>query len=215
MTPFWTTPRSNFVLRFLLAMLLTIATTSLHAMKKPSAPENADTPPGAKASTSPLKLTLTLPRDGARLSALIRGTATLKAHLTNTSDQDLMLWPLLTVNLQDAKGKPVTKTRNIGRYGLRTTNSIIEGVAFAKVEAGKTHTIDINLKQYVGGDDVISGWHLPAPGKYRFQLHYKYDAAYARKAYGRGCKNLDDPAQPWNQALEVELKKTVEINVTR
>ena len=137
-----------------------------------------------KTSAGPLKVSVDKTEASANLDDVNQGRFTISLALKNTSKVDIVLWPYLSVQVLDADGKLVQKSRNLGRWGLIRSPSVLEEVRFVTVKPGKTHTIEFNMKQYMFDADTISAWRLEEPGEHKARLHYAYDRAKVKKKYG-------------------------------
>jgi len=160
-----------------------------------------------------LKITINTPKDPPTLAEVNSGRYAITLTIENTGKEDVVLWPYLSVEVMDSKGKPVERSRFIGRWGLLSTPSIIEAVPFVNLGAGKTRKIEVKLNAHQWDADAITGWRLPAAGDYVVVLHYHYDRAAAKKSYGKGCDDIDKKNAQWNRALEVDKKAEVKLTV--
>ncbi len=168
--------------------------------------------PAVAQQRQPLTITAVTPANRPTLAQINGGTYQLTVRFENTSDEAIILWPCLSVKIVDANDREIPKATNIGRWGFTTSPSILEGIPFVTLAAGKTHDLPVNLKRYSYDANVVTGWQLPQAGQYELQLSYEYDRAAAKKRYGKGCTTLDDAAKPWNQA--VEAKQAMKVKVT-
>jgi hypothetical protein len=164
-------------------------------------------------SKKPVKITAQPSKASPDLKDVNQGRFNVAFAIKNTGKEDTVIWPYLSVQILDSEGKSVEKTRDLGRWGLIRSPSILEEVHFVTLKPGKTHTIVVNLNQYMHDADKISAWRLAKPGKYKAVLHYSFDRAETKKKYGKGCQAIDDPTKPWNQALEVDEKIEVKLSV--
>jgi len=189
--------------RFILA--LTVAMTpAISAL----AAENGDD------SKSPLTITADPTEASPQLADVNRGDFTVTVEVKNNGKKDVLVWPYLSLKVLDSQGKPVAKTRNIGRWGF-VRSSALEEIPFAELKAGKSRKIEVDLSKYEHDPDLLSSWRLPEGGDYRLVLQYKFDRAEAKEKYGAGCPNIDDPSQPWNQAIEADQTIKVKLAVRR
>lgn len=133
--------------------------------------------------------------------------------LHNTTKKEVVVSPFLSVELLDADGRPVQKSKNIGRNGFRMTDSALEGISFVSIAAGKTHEIKVNLKHYKYDPLKITGWRINEAGDYQLKMRFQFDRKHAKKTLGKGCLTIDEPQQPWNQALEVDESFKVKFKV--
>jgi hypothetical protein len=140
-----------------------------------------------------------------------KGDYAVNLTMKNVSDKELVLWPYLEAKVLDEAGKDVRRSRFIGRWGLRKGNSILEDIPFVRLKAGESHTFKVTVGAFPYDAKAITGWTLSAAGEYTLELRYRYDRAEAKKTFGKGCKVLDDPRQPWNQAPEIDRKFEVKI----
>jgi hypothetical protein len=138
---------------------------------------------------------------------------TVTVTLKNTTKEDLVLWPYLSLRVLDAKGKDVPRSRFIGRWGVRGTPSILEGIPFKTVKAGKSLTIKFAVSGFMYDADAIKGWKLPKAGDYKLVVRYHYDRAAARKKYGEGAADIDNADKPWNKAVEIDSKEEIKLIV--
>lgn len=134
-------------------------------------------------------------------------------QIENPAENEVLIWPYLSVELLDADGKPVKRSRGLGRWGRRKTPSIIEGIKFPAIAAKASHDININLQHYSWDPGMLIGWKLTAPGDYTLKLHYNFDRAAIKTRYGKGCENLDGADQPWNKAREIDQTLEVKLHV--
>jgi hypothetical protein len=154
-----------------------------------------------------------LPKKLPTVDQVNQGAFAFDVTLENTGKEELVLWPFLAAELMDAQGNSVKRSRYIGRWGFRVKDSVIESIPFVTLAPGRKHTFKVAINAYTHHPLAITGWKLPKAGEYRLELHYKYDRAEARKKWGRGCKDLDNPDRPWNRAYEVDKKLNVSFKV--
>ena len=133
--------------------------------------------------------------------------------LRNTTDEEVIVSPFLSVKLFDADYKPVPRSKNIGRSGFRRTGSALEEISFVSIPAGKTHEIKINLQHYANDPLMVAGWRIEEAGEYRLEIRYHFDRQHAKKTFGKGCLNIDAPEKPWNRALEIDESFEVKFQV--
>ena len=162
-----------------------------------------------------LEVTVAAPVAALTLREVNQRDFCLHVQLKNSGSKTLTLWPYLSVEIIDSRGKAVPRSMNLGRFGFRSTPSIIEGMPFVSLDPGGVHEIEINLKQYRFDPKVITGWQFSRPGKYEITLIYVYDRTRAKIAYGKGCGNLDRADAPWNLAMEIRETKRVALRITK
>jgi hypothetical protein len=162
-----------------------------------------------------LKISVEVPKKAPTLEEVNTGTPVATLTLKNTGKKDLTLWPSLSAQVLDVKGKAVKLNMRIGRFGLTRTPSVLEGIDFLTLKPGKTHGIKVTLSRYFHDPQAILGWELPAAGQYRLILSYLYDRKAVKKQLGKGCKDIDKPNKPWNLAAEVNKKVELKITVAK
>ncbi|MEE3372008.1 MAG: hypothetical protein VX346_21930 [Planctomycetota bacterium] len=191
-------------------------TVSLDANESVAAPAS----PGIPKSDIPIKessqveVTVVAPGAGLTLREVHQGDVSLLVHLKNKGNNTVTLWPYLSVKITNPRGKAVPRSMNLGRFGFRSTPSILEGIPFVSLKPGEVHEIEVNLKQYRFDPQVITGWRFRRPGKYDVALVYEYDRALVVMDYGKGCRNLDRPDAPWNLAVETRESRRVVLSIT-
>jgi hypothetical protein len=119
----------------------------------------------------------------------------------NRGDKTVVLWPYLKLRVLDAGGNELAPASRIGRFGLRRSKNVLEGVPFVTLEPGKSWSFQESLKRYMHDPQWITGWKLRGPGTYVLEFTYEFDRAVQKKRCDPAWKLLDDPAQPWNKAL--------------
>ena len=159
-----------------------------------------------RAPPSNLKVSAVVPEDPVTVNQLQRGAIAAKLRIKNTGTDTVVIWPFISGHRFEAVGKPVRKALNIGRWGRRSTPSVIEGIRFVELGPGKTHDIPVKINRYLYDANVITGWRLPGTGEYELQLEYTFNREATKKKYGKGCDSLEDKTKPWNQAVELEKK---------
>jgi RNA polymerase sigma-70 factor (ECF subfamily) len=188
------------------------------AQPRPQPQPTRDKPaPGGedKKPAEPVKISAAAPDTPPKLAAVNGGEFTIAFDFENTSKQDIVLWPYLSVTVKDDNGKEVQRSRKIGRFGLRSdTESILEGIKFVTLKPGEKHQIEVNLANCFCAAEMIQAWRLPAAGKYTVELRYHYDRADVKKRFGEGkTKDFDGANQPWNRAVEIDRTVTVKLTV--
>lgn len=179
------------------------------ALPAQAAKEKASAQPAVK---SPLKFTTVSQKKQPTLSQINSGRFPISIKVTNTGKESVVIFGFLSMAVLDSEEEPVKKTRSLGRWGFRTTNSMIEGMPFKTLAPGKSYSFDVKVSLYTHDPLLISAWKFPKPGDYELVFNYEYDRKAAKKSFGRGCKVLDDPKQLWNQAIET--KQTLRIPLT-
>ena len=131
----------------------------------------------------------------------------------NRGDKTVVLWPYLRLRVLDAAGNEVARATRIGRSGLRRSENPLEDIRFVTLEPGKTWSFQEGLARYMHDPKWITGWKLPKPGTYTLEFTYEYDRAAQKQRCDPKWKLLDDPAQPWNQALALKHTFRTEMRV--
>ena len=162
-----------------------------------------------------LEMTVLRPAESATLGEVNQGAFALQVQLKNLGTRTAILWPYLSVGINDSRGKAVPRSMNLGRFGFRSTPSIIEGIPFVSIEPGGVHEIEVNLKQFRYDPQVITGWRFSRPGKYDITLVYTYDRTHAVREYGKGCQNPHRQDAPWNLAIETSQTRSLVLRITR
>jgi RNA polymerase sigma factor (sigma-70 family) len=162
-----------------------------------------------------LKISLDVPKQAPTVAEVNNGRFKFTLVLENTGKQLLVLYPYMSPRLTDPDGKDVKRAAYVGRYGDRSKDSIIEETPFVTLKSGETVRWTMSVANFEYHPDAHLGWQLAEPGTYRLELHYAYNRAAARKQYGAGCKELDDPTKPWNRAVEIDRKFEIEIRATK
>jgi hypothetical protein len=165
-----------------------------------------------KAAT-PLTITVVVPKKPPTLGEVNDGTFKAHVKLENTSKESLVLWPFLSAKLLDSRGKPVRPSLYLGRWGLRQSDSVLEDIPFITLKPGQTHNLEVGIASYILDPMAITGWQLPSKGEYKLELRYEYDRAKAKKAFGDGCRDIDNPKRPWNHALPISRKIEIKLQV--
>lgn len=168
----------------------------------------------SNAADGPLRVSVS-EAEQASLRQINSGDWSTKLTFENTGEEDLILWPFVSLEVLDSDGKPVSRSLSIGRFGRRKSASVIEEIEFVTLAAGESHDVPVNLKRYSFDPNAIIGWQLSEPGKYKLVLRYKFQRDEAKKSLGKGCRDLDGRQQPWNRALEIDIEHDVEIDATR
>jgi hypothetical protein len=119
----------------------------------------------------------------------------------NRGDKTVVLWPYLKLRVLDAAGNEVARTSRIGRFGLRRSANVLEGIRFATIAPGRAWSFQESLVRYTHDPDWMTGWKLPKAGTYTLEFTYEFDRAAQKKRCDPKWELLDDPAQPWNRAL--------------
>lgn len=173
----------------------------------------ADSKP-ANLAPANIELSVQQPKKAPTLAAVNSGDYALTLQIKNTSQDDIVVWPFVTLKLFDEQGKAVEHSQYIGRFGGRFGDkSILEEMPFKLLAPGKSEKIELQLNGYMSDPKFITGWKLPTAGKYKLQAHYQYDRAAVKKDLGEGCKNINNPTAPWNQAVEINQTLEIPLNV--
>ena len=160
-----------------------------------------------------IKITTHIPESPLSVQSVNSDDFEIVVKLHNTTQHEVVVSPFLSVDLFHADGRPVQKPMRIGRNGFRMTDSVLEGISFVSIAAGKTHEIKVNLKRYMHDPLVIAGWRIKQAGDYQLKMRYQFDRKHAKKTLGKGCLTIDEPEQLWNQALEVDESFMVKFKV--
>ncbi len=165
------------------------------------------------AKPTPIEFSVDVPSRVPTVEEINAGDYSVGLRLKNTSQEDIVIWPYLTVEVLDSQGNEVKRSMLIGRNGIRFTPSLIEGIDFVKLIPGQTHDINIDFSQYVSDPAFITGWSFPKSGEYTVVMRYDYNIAAEKKRLGRRCKDLERVDAPWNHAVEVSstLKATLKV----
>jgi len=134
-------------------------------------------------------------------------------RVRNQSSETVTLFPYLRLRVLDPEGREVAPASRIGRHGLRFHDCFLEELKFVTLQPGETWSVDDGLASYMHDPEFITGWKLPAAGKYTLEFTYAYDRAALKKRCNAGCKAHDDPERPWNRALELTHTFTCEMEV--
>lgn len=163
----------------------------------------------------PLKIAFDVPEKDPTVRQVNGGKYLIVVRVHNTTDEELTLWPHLSIRVLDSRGQELPPKMALGRFGLRTDDkSVLERFHFAKIKAGEALKVDVNIAMYVNDAETLFGWQLPGEGKYTLQVHYKYDRVAAKKRYGQDCLDIEGAAKPWNKAVQADLKADTAFRVT-
>lgn len=184
-------------------------------VKAASAASTTSVPEVSVGESSLLEVTVTTPAAELTLREANQGDIGLQLQLKNNGSKKVILWPYLSVEIVDARGKAAPRSMNLGRFGFRATPSLLEGIPFVSLAPGQTHEIEINLNEYRFDPKVITGWRFPKHGRYDITLIYEYDRSLAVVDYGKGCRDLDRADAPWNLAVETRERRRVTLRITK
>jgi len=146
---------------------------------------------------------------------LVRGDAFRYAlTVRNRGDKAVVLWPYFRLRVLDTAGNEVAPATRIGRFGLRRSENVLEGIRFVTIEPGKAWSFKESVARYMHDPEWITGWKLPKPGTYTLEFTYEYDRAAQKQRCDPKWKLLDDPAQPWNKAPAFKHTFRTEMRVT-
>jgi hypothetical protein len=173
---------------------------------------HGQTPADKKAS--PLRLSVEMPSTPATVAQLGRGEYDIKLIFTNAGNKEIVLWPYVRLEIRDSLNQTVPEVTKSGRWGKTSGESILEQVPFVTLRPGQSHKLDVNLGEFRGDADVIKGWAL-RPGEYKLLVTYEYEPGAAKKKYGQGGRNLDNPSKPWNKALKAKEDRTGTVRVRK
>ncbi len=160
-----------------------------------------------------IEITVVKPKGAPTLEEVNSGKYLITLLLTNTSKEKKVLWPFVSMQVMNDKGKKLERSTNIGAGGRASDISMIETLQFVTLAPGKSHKIEIRLDDHYQHPTLVTGWQLPAKGKYKVQLLYSYDRAVVKKIYGEGCRTLEKATAQWNLALEVNKQLEIELTV--
>jgi hypothetical protein len=125
-----------------------------------------------------------LPNDPLPRGAVNSGTASIKLRFENKGKKEVVLYPFVTLDVQDDRAKPLPPVLALGS-GPPDANLLAKlDKAFLVVPAGGAKEIPVSLKHAYNGA-LIRGWRLPAAGKYRLVFHYTFNRKDFRQAYLR------------------------------
>ena len=153
------------------------------------------------------------PKEMPTLSEINSGTYKIKLRFENNRDAKVLLWPFMEVEVLNEDMSPADRAKNIGRFGAVRTNSLIESIKFVELPPGKSHEIEVVFNNYRYDPIVLTGWKFGDPGKFHVRLNYQYDREKIKKLLGKGCPEIDQVDKPWNQALEIDKKETLKLNI--
>ena len=153
------------------------------------------------------------PKEMPTISEINSGKYKIKLRFENQRKSKVLLWPLMEVEVLNDDMSPTERAKNIGRFGLVRTNSILESIEFVELPPGKTHEIAVVFDNYRYDPFVLTGWKFADPGKFHVRLHYHFDRDKVKESLGKGCLEIDHEDKPWNRALEIDKKQTLKINI--
>jgi hypothetical protein len=135
-------------------------------------------------------------------------------RLRNGGEKPVVLWPYFSLRVLDDKGRAVAPSLRQGRWGLGRSKRYLERVGFIEIKPGETHVTTEALSRYMHDFALILGWKLPGPGEYTLEFTYDFDRTAVKKGCDPAWKALDDPAQPWNRAVEAKHVFTAKLKVS-
>jgi len=131
----------------------------------------------------------------------------------NLGDEPVVLSAYLSLRVLDAQGNELKPSRRLGRWGLRRERCFLVAQAFETVEAGGVWSFQDGLARYMHDPELITGWTIPGPGTYTLEFTCRFDRAATKQRCTCGSEAHDDPAKPWNKALELKHTFTAEMKV--
>lgn len=167
-----------------------------------------------QAEVSPVEIEFSTPKS-VSLNRVNSGESNLTLNITNTSDERVVMWPYFSAYLVDSTGKLQKQTKRVERWENLSEPSVLEAVQFRVLKPGEKIELKVSVSQFDLDADAIMGWQVPTPGDYQFVLRCHFNRELVKKRYGDGCKGIDNPAKPWNQALEMEQRARVDFTVKR
>ena len=158
-----------------------------------------------------IKIEIELPKEQPSLK-LVRGAFQFSVKITNDNNEEVVLWPYLSLKITDKDGKEPERTRWMGRWGEREKQCFLECVPFWTIKSHATMEFKDGIASYVHDFQAIAGWKIAAAGDYTLSLTASFKRAEF-KAHCKKCGNDHDDAKwAWNKA--VELERTVEAKLT-
>jgi hypothetical protein len=133
-------------------------------------------------------------------------------RVTNKSAGEVILWPLVSLQVRNEKGEEPKPSTRLGRWGRRKTACFLEAVTFATLQPGKSIDWPVRLDRYTHDPAWILGWKLP-PGEYTLTARYSFVRSDFIARCKLDCESHPDPRRPWNQALELSREATLKITV--
>lgn len=133
-------------------------------------------------------------------------------RITNKSAGEVVLWPLVSLQIRNEKGEEPKPSTRIGRFGRRKTACFLEAVTFASLQPGKSIDWPVRLDRYMHDPAWIIGWKLP-PGEYTLTARYSFVRSDFIARCKLDCESHPDPRRPWNQALELSREASLKITV--
>jgi len=134
----------------------------------------------------------------------------------NKSGKALTILALVRLRVLDAGGHELRPKLRQGRFGFRRAGCLLEQHAFADVDPARAWgwSVSASLARFSYDPSFVTGWEIPGPGVYVLEATYEFDrAAFRERCREPGCAGHDDPAKPWNRALELKHTFRVEMRV--
>ncbi len=172
----------------------------------------AASPKPSSASEPVLEFKVESPKEPVSLQVANSRRFIIPFKIRNISDQKVIVWPFLDLELIGPDGKVVHRALNRGRFGF-SAGSLIESISFYPVAPGETHEIRINLNLYEYDLMALTGWRIEERGTYTLKMRYEFDRKAAKKELGKGCKDLDNARKPWNRAIEAKKVVSIKLKV--
>lgn len=127
----------------------------------------------------------------------------LSIGVTNRGTETVVLWPRFSLRLLDAEGREVKRSLRIGRWGRGRSSRWIEDVKYVELAPGAKWGLETPLSRYMHDEKWIEGWEVKEPGTYTIEVTYRFDRQSVKKTCDPEWEALDDPAKPWNRAVEM------------
>lgn len=195
-------------------ILLLLAVGLTFLMPRGSSATDSDDQESKASPQKPLQISLVSTAENASRKDIANGTFGLKLTIKNVSDQEVLVWPFVGLQIEPQGAARVKQTRNISRWGRLSAPSKIESVKYLTLKPGAEHAIKFNLNQFNNDIRALKGWSL-SPGQYQLDVSYRVERARLKKRLGKRCQTLNDPEKPWNQVVEVNWNKRIDLKVTR
>ncbi len=158
-----------------------------------------------------IKIEIELPKEAPTLKQ-VQGAFQFTVKITNDNNEDVVLWPYLSLKVTDKEGKEPKRTRWLGRWGDREKQCFLECVPFWTIKSHATMELKDGITAFQHDPQAIAGWRIDAAGDYTIALTTSFKRADF-KARCKKCENDHGDAKwSWNKA--VELERTVEAKLT-
>lgn len=133
-------------------------------------------------------------------------------RVTNKGAGEVVLWPLVSVEIRNEKGEEPKPSTRIGRFGRRKSACFLEAITFTTLPAGQSIDWPVRLDRYMHDPAWIIGWKLP-PGDYTLTARWSFVRSDYVARCKLDCESHPDPRRPWNQALEIQREAKLKIAV--